>query len=181
MKYCLNNGACWPNYPSLLTKQGIGGKRKYLNITTKIFEVQKIASLVCYLIADAATAGLLPGLPEGAHYVVQVRLGVIHCAASHSLQKRKISLAMIKSGVMNVDDEHACDTEHQDIKASNIRQIENTTTNIFCVQNIFSGEHQRSIGAWRSVLRLCSGEFLVVKCHLWLSTLVSEKLYVHYK
>ena len=180
MKYCLNNGACWPNYPSLLTKQGIGGKRKYLNITTKIFEVQKIASLVCYLIADAATAGLLPGLPEGAHYVVQVRLGVIHCAASHSLQKRKISLS-IKSGVMNVDDEHACDTEHQDIKASNVRQIENTTTNIFCVQNIFSGEHQRSIGAWRSVLRLCSGEFLVVKCHLWLSTLVSEKLYVHYK
>ena len=149
----------------MLTKQGIGGKRKYLNITTKIFEVQKIASLVCYLIADAATAGLLPGLPEGAHYVVQVRLGVIHCAASHSLQKRKISLA-IKSGLMNADDEHACDTEHQDIKTSNIRQIENTTTNIFCVQNIFSGEHQRSIGAWRSVLRLCSGEFLVVKCHL---------------
>ena len=95
-------------------------------------------------------------------------------------KKRKISLN-IKSGLMNVDDEPACDTEHQDIKASNIRQIENTTTNIFCVQNIFSGEHQRSIGAWRSVLRLCSGGFLVVKCHLWLSTLVSEKLYVHYK
>lgn len=145
--------------------KALRGKRKYLNITTKIFEVQKIGSLVCYLIADAAAAGLLPGLPEGAHYVVQVRLGVIHCAASHSLQKRKISLS-IKSGLMNVDDEPACDTEHQDIKASNIRQIENTTTNIFCVQNIFSGEHQRSIGAWRSVLRLCSGGFLVVKCHL---------------
>ena len=98
-------------------------ERKYLSITTtKIFEVQKIASLVCYLIADAAATGLLPGLPEGAHNVVQVRLGVIHCAASDSLQKRKISLA-IKSGLMNVDDEHACDTEHQDIKASNIRQL----------------------------------------------------------
>lgn len=73
--------------------KALRGKRKYLNITTKIFEVQKIASLVCYLIADAAAAGLLPGLPEGAHYVVQVRLGVIHCAASHSLQKRKLVLA----------------------------------------------------------------------------------------
>ena len=53
------------------------------------------------------------------------------------------------------------------------RAIENTT-NILLRSNIFSGKHQRSIGAWRSVLRLCSGEFLVVKCHLRLSTLVSD-------
>ena len=66
--------------------KALRGKRKYLNITTKIFEVQKIPA--CYLIADAAPAGLLPGLPEAAHYVVQVGLGVIHRAASHSLQQQ---------------------------------------------------------------------------------------------
>ena len=67
--------------------KALRGTRKYLNITTKIFEVQKICSLVCYLIADAAAAGLLPGLPEGTHDVVQVRLGVIYRAAPHSLQQ----------------------------------------------------------------------------------------------
>ena len=113
-----------------------GGRENIWTLQQKYLRSKKIASLVCYLIADAAAAGLLPGLPEGAHYVVQVRLGVIHCAASHSLQKRKISLS-IKSGVMNVDDEHACDTEHQDIKASNIRQIERTQQQIFFAFKIF--------------------------------------------
>ena len=51
-------------------------------------------------------------------------------------KKKKISLS-IKSGVMNVDDEHACDTEHQDIKASNIRQIERTQQQIFFAFKIF--------------------------------------------
>ena len=44
----------------------------------------------CYLVADAAAAGLLPGLPQRAHDVVQVALGVVrahpHHATSHALK-----------------------------------------------------------------------------------------------
>ena len=74
--------------------KALRGKRKYLNITTKIVEVPAICRLVCYLIADAAAAGLLPGLPERAHDVVQVGLGVIcphHCHASSDSLKQENS------------------------------------------------------------------------------------------
>ena len=73
--------------------KALRGKRKYLNITTKIVEVPAICWLVCYLIADAAAAGLLPGLPERAHDVVQVRLGhVRHVVRQLQLVRHRVAV-----------------------------------------------------------------------------------------
>lgn len=62
--------------------------QKYLRIW-KIFELRDVTG-GCYLVADAAAAGLLPGLPQRAHDVVQVALGVVrthpHHATSHALK-----------------------------------------------------------------------------------------------
>ena len=66
VKYCLNNGACWPNYPSLLTTKNVYSrtKEKYLGDLTWLPTLLPLDScLACHKEPTILSKLLLVGSP----------------------------------------------------------------------------------------------------------------------